>query len=76
MLKTLIRESFVRYKRHFFFLVYIDVEPVGLRTPRLISDVKSTTIEKHNGHDLSLLCQAQGYPMPTFRYLIHFPYFI
>ncbi|CAH0555681.1 unnamed protein product [Brassicogethes aeneus] len=43
-------------------------EPIGSRAPGLVSDVRSITIEKHSGHGFSLLCQAQGFPSPTFRW--------
>lgn len=44
------------------------LEPVGLRIPRMNSDLKGGTMEKSAGFGLSLLCEAQGYPTPTFRY--------
>ncbi|KAK9746051.1 hypothetical protein QE152_g6348 [Popillia japonica] len=49
------------------YLVCSGKEPVGLRGPRLLADVKSTTIEKPTRNGLSLLCQAQAFPMPIFR---------
>lgn len=54
------------YNTHFF------LEPEGLRTPRLNSDVKSITLERSAGFALALLCEAQGYPMPLFRYVLYF----
>ncbi|XP_060529777.1 cell adhesion molecule Dscam2 isoform X31 [Cylas formicarius] len=43
-------------------------EPISSRAPSLLSDVRSTTIEKHAGHGVTLLCQAQGFPTPSFRW--------
>ncbi|XP_048522538.1 Down syndrome cell adhesion molecule homolog isoform X9 [Dendroctonus ponderosae] len=42
-------------------------EPISSRAPTLSSDVRSTTIEKHLTHGVTLLCQAQGFPTPSFR---------
>uniref|UniRef100_A0AAR5PMC5 Down syndrome cell adhesion molecule-like protein Dscam2 n=1 Tax=Dendroctonus ponderosae TaxID=77166 RepID=A0AAR5PMC5_DENPD len=43
-------------------------EPISSRAPTLSSDVRSTTIEKHLTHGVTLLCQAQGFPTPSFRW--------
>ncbi|XP_057660493.1 cell adhesion molecule Dscam2 isoform X14 [Diorhabda carinulata] len=43
-------------------------EPIGTRRPSLKSDVKGITIEKHFGYGVTLLCQAQGFPVPIFRW--------
>ncbi|XP_060529786.1 cell adhesion molecule Dscam2 isoform X40 [Cylas formicarius] len=43
-------------------------EPISSRAPSLLSDVWSTAIKKHAGSGVTLLCQAQGFPAPTFRW--------
>lgn len=44
------------------------LEPMGTRPPKLISNAKMTWFEENASKDLALLCQAQGYPSPLFRY--------
>lgn len=43
------------------------VEPVGTRPPKFLSNVKLTSFEERQLNDVAMLCQAQGYPSPTFR---------
>ncbi|XP_066244769.1 cell adhesion molecule Dscam1 isoform X33 [Euwallacea similis] len=43
-------------------------EPVSSRAPTLSSDVRSITIQKHQNQGIALLCQAQGFPTPSFRW--------
>ncbi|XP_066145690.1 cell adhesion molecule Dscam1 isoform X36 [Euwallacea fornicatus] len=43
-------------------------EPVSSRAPTLSSDVRSITIQKHQTQGITLLCQAQGFPTPSFRW--------
>lgn len=52
-----------------FYIFFLDVllEPVGLRVPRMNSELKGGSMEKSVGSAFSLLCEAQGYPTPTFR---------
>lgn len=45
----------------------IFIEPVGAKSPTFASDVKFSGIDRKNGHSLSLLCPAQGYPAPNYR---------
>ncbi|KAJ4435738.1 hypothetical protein ANN_18355 [Periplaneta americana] len=42
-------------------------EPVSSTVPRIPSMAKFDMIERHVGKELSLLCQAQGHPVPNFR---------
>ena len=58
------------------------LEPVGSATPKFSSDSKSLgTFEKIQNGVLALLCPAQGFPLPNYRYyqllqkpvLWHFP---
>ncbi|XP_073989890.1 Down syndrome cell adhesion molecule 1 isoform X42 [Rhodnius prolixus] len=43
-------------------------EPVGFKPPTMNADVKGSWIEKKVENSFSILCQAQGYPVPTFRW--------
>nr|XP_015838891.1 PREDICTED: Down syndrome cell adhesion molecule isoform X19 [Tribolium castaneum] len=43
-------------------------EPVGTRAPKFTSNVKLTSFEDREKTDIAMLCQAQGYPSPTFRW--------
>ena len=46
------------------------LEPIGGAGPKFSSDSKSLgTFEKNLSGALSLLCPAQGFPLPSFRYL-------
>lgn len=59
-----------------FFLVqyycnismYVCAEPVGMKAPTFSTDTKITAFVRNEGHSCNLLCQAQGYPVPNFRY--------
>lgn len=55
--------------RYRLALIYLLKEPLGTRRPTLVSDVKGIriTIEKPLSTVISLLCQAQGFPAPSFR---------
>ncbi|XP_065340868.1 cell adhesion molecule Dscam1 isoform X24 [Cloeon dipterum] len=43
-------------------------EPVGAKAPKFASDYEKFFIRRHEGQGFGLLCQAQGYPTPTFRW--------
>ncbi|XP_025414605.1 Down syndrome cell adhesion molecule-like protein Dscam2 isoform X19 [Sipha flava] len=43
-------------------------EPVGLKSPVFSSDAESARYRKRSGNDISVLCMAQGYPAPSFRW--------
>ncbi|XP_025202782.1 Down syndrome cell adhesion molecule-like protein Dscam2 isoform X33 [Melanaphis sacchari] len=43
-------------------------EPVGLKSPVFSSDAESARYRKRSNNDLSVLCSAQGYPAPSFRW--------
>jgi hypothetical protein len=47
---------------HFF-----PVEPVGAKAPTFSSDLKSGSFVRKAGQGFGLLCQAQAYPVPSFR---------
>ncbi|XP_072939083.1 cell adhesion molecule Dscam1 isoform X15 [Epargyreus clarus] len=43
-------------------------EPVGSKSPTFSSDVQFSGIIRKTGQDFSLLCQAQAFPVPLFRW--------
>lgn len=52
-------------------LVFSFIEPVGTRAPKLTqADSKFKVAERDSGFDIPILCQAQGFPVPSFRYII------
>lgn len=45
------------------------LEPIGGAIPKFSSDSKSLgSFEKNFGESLALLCPAQAYPLPSYRY--------
>lgn len=49
---------------------YFLLEPVGTKAPGFSSDFKSFTLARSAGQSFGLLCQAQGFPVPNFRYFL------
>lgn len=47
---------------------FLYVESVGSVPPRLPPRGKSDIVKREGGKDLVLLCEAQGQPVPLFRY--------
>ena len=48
-------------------------EPIGGAAPKFSSSSKSIgTFEEHGGESLALVCPAQAYPLPSFRYTTQF----
>lgn len=47
----------------------IQLEPVATKKPKFSSDAKFTGYERVRGDDLTLLCPAQGFPVPSYRYM-------
>lgn len=45
------------------------IEPVGSVAPKLTSGDKSRTLDIRRNHNLTLLCPAQSYPVPNFRWV-------
>lgn len=43
-------------------------EPVGAKAPAFSTDALSQTISRKDGQGFALLCLAQAYPVPMFRY--------
>lgn len=42
---------------------------MGTRAPKLTQlDSKLKSVERESGFDVPVLCQAQGFPVPSFRY--------
>lgn len=44
-------------------------EPVGLKAPSLSNDATSISYTRMVGQGFGLLCQAQAFPAPYFRYV-------
>lgn len=64
--------SFFRFKVFWFFVIFFwcsFIEPVGLKKPVFSSESKGSIFEREVNSTLSLLCQAQAYPVPMIRYL-------
>lgn len=47
--------------------VNIPTEPVGAKRPSFSSNMKGTWFLRKTGEGFGILCQAQAYPVPTFR---------
>ncbi|XP_068085343.1 cell adhesion molecule Dscam1 [Anabrus simplex] len=43
-------------------------EPVGTKKPKFATDDKVNSFERNFGQGFALLCQAQGHPVPVFRW--------
>ena len=53
--------------------ILFTTEPIGGAAPKFSSSSKSIgTFEEHGGESLALVCPAQAYPLPSFRYTIQF----
>lgn len=46
------------------------VEPVGLKPPTFSSDSEISRFKKKFGYTLALLCQAQAFPVPSFKWVL------
>ncbi|KAJ8967480.1 hypothetical protein NQ314_002794 [Rhamnusium bicolor] len=42
-------------------------EPVGTRAPKLMADSKYKHVERETNTEIPIFCQAQAYPVPSFR---------
>ncbi|XP_068899455.1 cell adhesion molecule Dscam1 isoform X47 [Tenebrio molitor] len=43
-------------------------EPVGTRAPKLLADSKFKYVEREADSEIPVFCQAQGFPVPSFRW--------
>ena len=50
------------------------VEPVGSVRPKIVSADKYKVVESATSDNATLLCPAQSYPVPSYRY--YFKFFI
>jgi hypothetical protein len=48
---------------------YPFTDPVGARVPKFSTNDKSSSFVINSGEGFGLLCPAQGFPIPTFRYV-------
>lgn len=46
------------------------IEPVGYKAPTFANDYKSFTFDRSSDASFALLCPAQAYPQPSFRYKV------
>ena len=44
-------------------------EPVATKKPKFSSDAKKSWYDRVIGQDLTLFCPAQGFPVPSYRYI-------
>ena len=44
-------------------------EPVSAKGPTFSSDLQSSSFQRRAGSGFAILCQAQAYPVPFFRYV-------
>lgn len=44
------------------------LEPVGLKSPAFSAKSETYKFKMKSSTDLNLLCDAQGYPIPAFRF--------
>lgn len=54
--------------RKYFCKIILSLEPVGLKSPAFSSESKSSTFVKKMDQGIALLCSAQGYPAPAYKY--------
>lgn len=48
-------------------LILQSLEPIGSRAPNMVADLKYRHIERSVSMNMALFCEAQGYPVPSFR---------
>jgi len=48
---------------------YPFTDPVGAKAPKFSTNDKSSSFVFNSGEGFGLLCPAQGFPVPTFRYV-------
>ena len=63
------------FRLEFFFLSFsfsLFLEPVGTKAPTFSVASKSFSFVQNLGTNFSLLCQAQGFPVPSFRWVFWF----
>lgn len=65
----------IKTKNAFFFNTFElhFTEPVGAKAPTTPVDHKFMKIERRINHSLSLLCPAQSFPVPVFRFVNFIP---
>lgn len=51
-----------------FSYLCFTIEPIGSKGPKFSNDLRSSTIDREEGQSFGLLCLAQAFPVPTFRY--------
>jgi hypothetical protein len=46
----------------------IIADPVGSKAPKFTLDTHTLSFTRHSSQGFALLCQAQGFPVPSFRW--------
>lgn len=49
-------------------LLFLTLEPVGAKAPTFATDLQTVAFTRRIHQSFGLLCQAQAYPVPSFRY--------
>ena len=47
---------------------FLFIEPIGTKAPAFSNDVQMIGYRRESDHSLALLCPAQAFPFPSFRY--------
>lgn len=60
--------SFRLVERFMLLLLFLILEPVGAKAPTFATDLQTVAFTRRIHQSFGLLCQAQAYPVPSFRY--------
>ena len=47
--------------------MFVFIDPVGAKRPAFSSEARLVWFDKVAAHSFALLCEAQSYPIPSFR---------
>lgn len=61
-----VKTQWIRNNKHLFNFI---LEPVGRVPPKFTTGDKSRAFDANGGDSVTLLCPAQAYPAPAFRYI-------
>lgn len=50
--------------------LFFHEEPIGSVSPKIHDGDKANAMQREHGQTISILCPAQAYPTPVFRYVI------
>lgn len=60
--------SFRSVQLFMLMLLFLTLEPVGAKAPTFATDLQTVAFTRRIHQSFGLLCQAQAYPVPSFRY--------